>query len=121
MVRTYKHKTAVSYTPDAIEAIYQRRMRTCHYLHCPAGGGISPNKGYVTAAVCQYLTENPIPSPFKNGFPGESWWRGFLKRWPILSEQKPEHLTSKRAKSLTSKTIQEWTKKLSQVYDSADL
>ena len=44
-----------------------------------------------------------------------------MKRWPILCERKPEHLTSKRAKSLTAEVIQKWTERLAGVYTSAGL
>jgi hypothetical protein len=39
--------------------------------------GFPLTKDDVTAAVCQYLTENSISNHFKNEFPGESWWREF--------------------------------------------
>ena len=32
-----------------------------------------------------------------------------MKRWPILSERNPEHLTSARVRSLTTEVIQKWT------------
>ena len=83
--------------------------------------GFGLTKDILFLVVGQYISDNRIPNPFKNGIPGESWWYSFMKRWPILSERKPEHLTKSRARSLTYRVIQEWTKKLSAVYESAHL
>ena len=33
---------------------------------------------------------NDIPNPFTGGVPGRDWWQ---KRWPRLSERKPQHLS----------------------------
>ena len=36
------------------------------------------------------------------------WWALFLKRWPQLSERKPEHLSKKRAEGVTQAVVDEW-------------
>ena len=43
-----------------------------------------------------YLKTITRPHPFK-GCPGYEWWKGFMKRWPTLTERKPQHLARKRA------------------------
>ena len=36
---------------------------------------------------------------FTDGKPGKDWWQRFKKRWPTLSERKPQHLSKKRAQA----------------------
>ena len=51
-----------------------------------------------------YLNTIKRPHPFK-GCPGYEWWKGFMKRWPTLTERKPQHLSQKRAESANEETI----------------
>ena len=67
--------------------------------------GFGLTKDVVAPVVGQYLTDTMIPNHFQQGIPCESWWQGFMKRWPMLSQRKPEHLTTKRTQSLTHDVI----------------
>ena len=40
--------------------------------------------------------------------PGRDWWKCFLRRWPCLSECKPQHLSKKRAKASHPEIINGW-------------
>ena len=51
----------------------------------------------VGAIVRDYLKANGRKTPFKDATPGYDWWCGFLKRWPRLTQRKPEHLPTCRA------------------------
>ena len=53
----------------------------------------------------EYLRKASRPHPFKEKL-GYDWWGGFLKRWPQLSERKPQHLSRKRAEGANRETIE---------------
>ena len=67
---------------------------TCMTL---ADMGYGLTRDVVAGIVHDYLCENAIPNPFTEGVPGKDWWQRFMKRWPCLSERKPQHLSTKRA------------------------
>ena len=58
----------------------------------------------VGGVVMEYLQKIARPHPFKDKT-GYNWWTGFLKRWPKLSERKPQHLSRKRAEGANHETI----------------
>ena len=70
--------------------------------------GFGLTREIVADVVCSYLKDHGRPSPFTGGIPGAHWWRGFLKRWPKLSERKPQHLSAKRAAAASEETLQSW-------------
>lgn len=59
----------------------------------------------VGAVVHNYLSTQGRETPFKDGTPGIKWWRGFLRRWPSLSERKPQHFPSNRAEASTPEAM----------------
>ena len=63
--------------------------------------GFPMTKEMVGVIIHDYLEETGTPSPFINNTPGRSWWECFLKRWPKLTERKPQHLPKVRALSST--------------------
>ena len=67
---------------------------TCMVL---ADMGFGLTKPLLEVVVFEYLKENCINNPFRDGVPGKDWWQRFLKRWPCLSQRKPQHLSKKRA------------------------
>ena len=83
--------------------------------------GYGLTREVVGAVVHDYLHENSIPNPFTDGVPGKDWWRKFLKRWPCISERKPQHLTTKRAGAGVPDIINGWIDKLEDVLKSAGL
>ena len=58
--------------------------------------------------VRKLLERAKRPSPFKDGVPGPDWWRQFLKRWPSLSERKPQHLSAKRVAAGSPEVLESW-------------
>lgn len=59
--------------------------------------GFPLTKDIVGIIVRDYLKDCERPNPFKDSIPQYDWWRGFFRRWPELSERKPEHLPRVRA------------------------
>ncbi len=65
--------------------------------------GFPLTKGIVGTIVADYLHACKRDNPFRNSTPQEDWWHGFMRRWPTLSERKPEHLQKCRAEGASSK------------------
>ena len=65
---------------------------TCMTL---ADMGFGLTKVVVEVIVFEYLKDKSIPNPFNDGVPGKDWWSRFLKRWPCISQCRPQHLSSK--------------------------
>ena len=101
-------------TPD----IEREIALTCTTL---ADMGYGLTKDLVEVVIYDYLKENDIPNPFTGGVPGRDWWQRFLKRWPRLSERKPQHLSKKRAQAGNGDIINAWFDKLDEVFSSAGL
>ena len=59
--------------------------------------GFPMTRDIVGKIVHDYLISTQRQHQFHNGVPGTDWWSGFLKRWPTLSQRKPEHLPRNRA------------------------
>ena len=55
-----------------------------------AGMGYGLTRELVEQIVYEYLKDNEIPNPFVGSVPGRDWWERFRKRWPCLSERKPQ-------------------------------
>ena len=83
--------------------------------------GYGLTKDLVEVVIYDYLRDNDIPNPFTGGVPGRDWWQRFLKRWPCLSERKPQHLSKKRAQAGNGDIINAWFDKLDEVFSSAGL
>lgn len=60
----------------------------------------------------RYVEENSIANPFRDGVPGRDWWERFLKRWPCISQRKPQHLSNARAQAGHPDIINSWFDKL---------
>ena len=78
---------------------------TCQFLQ-ELGYGLTCD--IVTRVVHAYLQDQKRVSPFRDGVPGADWWEGFLGRWPMLSERKPQHLSTKHAMAGNAETIDSW-------------
>ena len=61
--------------------------------------GFGLTRDLVEIVLFEYIKEQQIPNPFPSGIPGRDWWQRFMKRWPCLSERKPQHLSKSRAKA----------------------
>ncbi len=71
-------------------------VRSCQEL---AESSFGVDRMMVGRVVRDYLQEQMRDSPFKDGVPGKKWWQGFLRRWPTLSERKPQHFPTNRAQA----------------------
>lgn len=80
-------------------------MATCQAMQ-DLGYGLT--REMVAQVVADYLATIHRPNPFQKGVPGPDWWALFLKRWPQLSERKPEHLSRKRAEGVTRPVVDAW-------------
>lgn len=62
--------------------------------------------------VGEYVNSNELKTRFKNGIPGEEWYRSFMKRHPTLSLKKPEHLQKLRKDARKTEIIYDFYNKL---------
>ena len=58
--------------------------------------GFRMTRSMVGKVISSFLSDLEWPSPFTDGIPGKDWWNRFLRRWPSLSEHKPQHLSKKK-------------------------
>ena len=77
--------------------------------------GYPPNRDLIGRVVQQYFAEIGRPNAFPSGQPSKKWWASFFKRWPELTERKPQHLTIQRARCCTPDVIEGYFKKLQEV------
>ena len=50
--------------------------------------------------VQNYVKDQGLQTPFKNGRPGRTWYRGFLRRHPEITVRDPEGVSKNRAEGL---------------------
>ena len=74
----------------------QEIVLTCQVL---AEMGFGITRRLVKTIANNYIRENNIPTPFRDGRPGKDWWQRFMKRWPSLTQRKPQHLSKSRAQA----------------------
>jgi len=74
----------------------------------------------VEVVLFEYIKEQQIPNPFHNGIPGETGGH-FLRRWPCLSERKPQHLSKKRAEASHPEIINGWFDRVEELARSVSL
>lgn len=55
-------------------------------------------------------------NPFKNGFPGKSWWKGFKKRHPELALRTTEGIDKDRATMLRPSIVAAFYENLAKIY-----
>ena len=75
----------------------------------------------VGEVISSFLHDQKRSSPFKDGVPGKDWWRGFLKRWPSLSERKPQHLSKRRADAGNPERVHSWFAKVKKFLEKVGL
>lgn len=70
-------------------------------------------KGYpvrkydIQASVKEFLDANIRDNPFKNNFPGDGWYKAFLKRHPTLTHRTAEAVTAASAQ-ISEDNIRRW-------------
>ena len=80
-------------------------VRSCQEL---AQSGFGLDRIMVGRVVRDYLAAQKRENPFKEGVPGKKWWQGFLKRWPSLSERRPQHFPTVRAQASTPEVMNQY-------------
>ena len=75
----------------------------------------------VANVIMEYIRDKGLQIPFANDRPGGDWWLRFMRRWPKLSERKPQHSAANRAFSLTEGAVSEWFSKVSATVTNAGL
>ena len=70
--------------------------------------GFGLTKVDVMNVVGEYFKNTHKSNPFKDGVPGEDWWKLFIKRHPQLAKKKPQALQMVRAKAATPEVINNW-------------
>ena len=73
----------------------------------------------VENVIMEYLHDKRHPNPFLQDRPGKDWW--FTRRWPSLTERKPQHLQANRATALTEGAITSWIFKVSTIVTDTGL
>ena len=63
--------------------------------------GFPLSKELVGVIIRDLLNDSGQENPFTDGTPLRDWWRRFLRRWPILSQRKPQHLPKTRVLGAT--------------------
>ena len=66
------------------------------------------NKEEVIGVVGDYCRVAKKKVPFKDGTPGDDWWKGFMARYPDLAKRKPQQHQLVRAKATTEQLVDHW-------------
>ena len=80
-------------------------VETCQIF---AEWGFGLTKAELVNVVAYYFQHTKKPNPFRDGVPGEDWWRLFMKHHPELTKCKPQALQMVRAKAATPEVIDHW-------------
>ena len=74
--------------------------------------GFGITRALVEIVIFDYLKDNGNENPFHGGVPGKDWWQRFKRRWPMISERKPQHLSLKRAQAGNEEILRAWFDKV---------
>lgn len=83
------------------------------------GFGIS--RGMLKAKTGQLVNRLKLPTPFKNGVPGNMWWRGLKSRHPELVIRKPEKLSTVRSRMMNREVVSKYFSALDQLVTDLQL
>ena len=67
----------------------------------------------VQVSVKGFLDDQPRKTPFKDNRPGDGWYKGYLKRHPLLTERQPEGVTAASA-TVSEADIKKWFKTITE-------
>ena len=104
--------------PSVLSQQEEEIVITCQVLQ---EMGFGMTREMVANVIMEYIRDKGLQRPFAHGKPGGDWWLGFMRRWPKLSERKPQHLAASRALSLTEGAVSEWFSKVSATVTNAGL
>ena len=96
----------------------QEIVLTCQVL---AEMGFGITRRLVKTIINNYIRENNIPTPFCDGKPGKGWWQRFMKRWPSLTQRKPQHLSKSRAQAANNMVLMAFFDSLEKSYNESGL
>ena len=84
--------------------------------------GFPLSKAYVEVVVRDYLKNINRSSSFgPGGIPGQSWWEGFLRRWPTLVKRKSQHLSRQRAQCSMHEVVDAFFDQVRNMLDKSEL
>ena len=85
--------------PTVLSGDVEREIVVACTTLAEMGHGLT--RDLVEHVIYQYLQDNNLPNPFVGDVPGRDWWERFKKRWPCLSERKPQNLSQERIQGST--------------------
>ena len=103
--------------PTVLSQQEEEIVITCQVLQM----GFGMTREIVANVIMEYIRDKGLQIPFANDRPGGDWWLRFMRRWPKLSERKPQHSAANRAFSLTEGAVSEWFSKVSATVTNAGL
>ena len=103
----------------ALPARIENHIVTC--LKARAKVGYPCDKQELLNVVGEYVKENQLKTRFRDGIPGEDWYRAFMKRHPSLSLKKPELLQKLRKDARKPEIIFDFYSKLKEVIQNNGL
>ena len=92
--------------PSALSVAQEAEIAETCQIFSEWGFGLT--KMDIISVVADYFRHTKKPNPFKDGVPGDDWWRLFMKRHPELTKRKPQALQMVRAKVATPEVINHW-------------
>ena len=95
--------------------------RLVEYLINMADMGFGLSRQEVMCLAFKIAETSGINHPFKNGSAGRKWFDSFRQRHPNLSLRSPEALSYAGAKSINSKTLEDFFAKLEAIYARLNL
>lgn len=78
--------------------------------------GYPCHRSEIKSLVQEYVKINNILTPFRDGLPGDDWFRGFMKRHTKLSLKKPEPLQKSRMRARDPFVIHGFFEMIGDVY-----
>lgn len=69
----------------------------CDFIINLSKRGFPRKKNDIQTCVQDFLMKNPRPNPFRDGKPGEIWFKAFLKRHPHITTRTSEGVTNASA------------------------
>lgn len=84
--------------PPAIPTEIEEQVVKSAMAAADMGFGIS--RAMLKAKTGQLVNRLKLKTPFKNGIPGNMWWRGLKSRFPEMVIRKPEKLSTVRSRMM---------------------
>lgn len=92
----------------------------CNFILQLAKRGFPRKKDDIKTCVEDFLKVNPRPNPFRNGKPGDVWFKAFLNRHPNISIRTSEEVTNASA-CVSEQDIRKWFQEIKQYFDEESL